>query len=248
MIKADNHVYSKFSLDSRLELKDIAKKAKEKGISYVALTDKVRFSTQPVKEAIYRISNRNEKIDKIGKNNGIRFIKAIEVDEPHLYQEELKMLCDATEIDYVLGTIHQILGIPVKKMVTNPAVVDLYIKSLYQMVEEADIDAVGHLDYLKKFITDPHFDNAILCDILDKMIERNIALEINSSPLRRNSDVYPSRDIITQYKMLGGDKVIYGSGAHQINEIYDGIDKIKDGLEDLELEEYIVLERKAKRI
>jgi hypothetical protein len=48
--------------------------------------------------------------------------------------------------------------------------------------------------------------------------------------------------------MLGGDKVIYGSGAHQINEIYDGIDKIKDGLEDLELEEYIVLERKAKRI
>ena len=34
MMKADNHVYSKFSQDSRVELKDIAKSAKEKGISY----------------------------------------------------------------------------------------------------------------------------------------------------------------------------------------------------------------------
>ena len=248
MIKADNHVYSKFSQDSRVELKDIAKVAREKGISYVAVTDKVRFSTQPVKEAIYRISNRNEKIDKIGKHTGIRFIKGIEVDEPHLYKEELKMLCEETGIDYVLGTIHQILGIPVKKMVTNPVVLDLYQKSLLQMVEEADIDAVGHLDYLKKFITDPNFDEKIMLDVLDTMVERDILLEINSSPLRRNGDIYPSRDIITQYKMLGGDKVIFGSGAHQVTEIYDGVDKIKHGLEDLELEEYIVLDRKQKHI
>ena len=248
MIKVDNHVYSKFSQDSRVEIKDIAKSAKEKGLDYVAITDRVDFSTQPVKEAIYRISNRNEKIDTFGQNNGIKIIKGIEIDEPHLYQEEQRMLLEATDTDFVLGSVHHVLGVPLKKMVTNPFVVDLYLRTLYQMVENADIDAVSHLDYLKKYIHDPNFNQEMIDKILKAMIERDILLEINSSGLKKTGDIYPSREIVSRYRELGGEAVIFGSGAHQINELAEGLDIIREGFADLELEEYYVLNRKQKHI
>lgn len=248
MLKVDNHVYSKFSQDSRVEIKDIAKSAKEKGLDYVAITDRVDFSTQPVKEAIYRISNRNEKIDSFGQNKGIKIIKGLEIDEPHLYPDELRMLLEATDTDYVLGSVHHVLGVPLKKMVTNPVVVELYLRTLYQMVENASIDAVSHLDYLKKYIHDPNFNQEMIDKILATMIDRDILLEINSSGLKKTGDVYPSREIVTRYKELGGDKVIYGSGAHQINELDEGLDILRDGFADLELEEFYVLDRKQRHI
>ena len=77
MIRVDNHVHSKYSQDSRVDIKDIAKSAKEKGLEYVAITDRVDFSTQPIKDAIHRMKKRNDAIDEYGQNNGIKIRRNI---------------------------------------------------------------------------------------------------------------------------------------------------------------------------
>jgi len=248
MIRVDNHVHSKYSQDSRVDIKDIAKSAKEKGLEYIAITDKVDFSIQPIKDAIHRMKKRNDAIDEYGQNNGIKIIKGIEINEPHLYQEEQKMLLEATEMDYVLGSVNHVLGVPIKKMANNPSVVELYLKTLYQMVEEADIDAVAHLDYLKRFVNNPDFNDEMIKEIMKTMVYRGIGLEINTSGIRHGVTTYPSREYIDLYVACGGDKVLYGSSAHQVNEIYDGIEDAKNDIIDYDLDDYAVIDRKFRRL
>ena len=104
------------------------------------------------------------------------------------------------------------------------------------------------LDYLKKCSPDYSFDMNIVETILTEMINRGIALEINTNGIRRINDLYPSLDIIKLYLELGGRNIIYGSNAKRANEVYENIDTAHDVLSDLDLEEGYVLKRKFIRI
>lgn len=248
MGKADSHVHSKYSFSSRSEVSDLIKAANKKGLNYMAITDTVDFSNQPVKEVVRRLNHRNFEIDDLQRSTGVRVIKGVEVSEPHLYSQEMSFLIDETEIDYVLGGIHHIFGVPMRKMSTYPEVMNLYLKALLKMVNEANIDSVAHLDYLKKHLSNPKFNEALIREILETMIKNNIALEINTSGIRRKQDLYPSETIIDRYRELGGKNVVYGSNAHQSSEVYENIDTAHDRLKPCEFDEGVVLKRKFTRL
>lgn len=248
MVKVDNHVHSRYSFVSQTSLEDIVKAADKKGLTHVAITDRINFRDQSVNEVINRINNRNKRINTLVTPKGLTVIKGLEVCEPHLHKQELKMLSEMTDNDFILGAVHNILGVPLKKMNFYPEITNLYLSSILKMVKTADIDAVAHLDYLKKCSPDYSFDMNIVETILTEMINRGIALEINTNGIRRINDLYPSLDIIKLYLELGGRNIIYGSNAKRANEVYENIDTAHDVLSDLDLEEGYVLKRKFIRI
>ena len=63
-----------------------------------------------------------------------------------------------------------------------------------------------------------HYDH--LRQLFRTMVERGIALELNTSPLRRGYDLtLPDRDLFAIYRECGGELVTVGSDAHTLADI-----------------------------
>jgi histidinol-phosphatase (PHP family) len=83
-------------------------------------------------------------------------------------------------------------------------------------------DAIGHLDVVKRYLT-PHVTAADLATapelyepLLQGLVDRGTALEINTSGLRQEArEIYPPAAIIARYRELGGDRITIGSDAHR---------------------------------
>lgn len=227
---ADMHIHSKYSFDSKMEIKDIIGVLKEKKLKYLALTDHVEFSTQPVGEVLHRIKHRNEEIDELQSTTNIKLIKGLEISEPHLYEREVEYLNSITDLDYIIGSIHHIYRMPLRKMSNLKNAYNLYYESMLKMVENTDIDTLAHMDYIKKRISRNDYDPKIVTEILKTIIDRDIALEINTSGYRRCGEYFPSNEILDEYIALGGKKVVLGSDAHNLNELYDNIPEATEEL------------------
>lgn len=220
---ADMHIHSKYSFDSKMEIEDVIRILEEKKLKYLALTDHVEFSTQPVGEVINRIRNRNKEIDELQKMTNIKLIKGLEISEPHLYEKEMEYLNSIDDVDYIVGSIHHIYRMSLRKMANLKNAYTLYYEAMLKMVENSTIDTLAHMDYIKKRISRNDYDPKIVTEILKTIIERNIALEINTSGYRRCGEVFPSNEILEEYISLGGKNVVLGSDAHTSNELYSHI-------------------------
>lgn len=247
-IACDTHIHSKYSWDSKSKLEDIISIAEDKKLDYIAITDHVEFSNQPVKEVIHRIQIRNEAIDRLQENTKIKIIKGVEISEPHLYREELLALRKINDLDYILGSIHHILGMPIGKVAHIKNITNYYLENIRKMVESSDIDTIAHLDYLKRYLKQGEFDKDILNKILETIIRNDIALEINTSGYKRCNEEFPSHEILSLYHALGGKKVTYGSDAHTSFDVFEGIPQAKEENKDLELSEGIVIKRRFRSI
>lgn len=100
-------------------------------------------------------------------------------------------------------------------------------KSSLEIVKNGGIDSLGHMDYLRRRYDDSIVPDDIISEIFNYLIKNDIALEINSSAIRRKGlDSFPSNRKLKLYREMGGTKVTIGSDAHRIHEIYDSISDI----------------------
>lgn len=246
--RADMHIHSSFSWDSKMELPYIVEKLEKKKINYGGLADHVEFAFQPEPEVLYMLKKRNKELAKLESSTKIEILQGIEVSEPHLYPQEMEIFKNQENLDFILGSIHHVYGMPLKKLKELGNCYDLYINSVLQMVENADIDAVAHLDYIKRYFAG-EFKNDILTQILKTIIDRDLALEVNTSGLRRTGESFPSDEILDLYASLGGKKIIIGSDAHHDREINDGINETREYLtEKYDFQEGIIKKRRFRRI
>lgn len=247
-IVADTHIHSKYSFDSKQKIKHIIDKMELLDAKYIAITDHVEFKTQPVNEVVRRITMRNQKIDELQEGTDITIIKGVEVSEPHLYPAGMEALSQIEDIDYVIGSIHHICDASMKKMAEVPGAINMYFESMLSMVTSADIDTLAHLDYMKKYLTEFNPDPKLIEAILRTIIERNIALEVNTSGMRRCGEYFPGTNILDTYKALGGKHITYGSDAHRLDELGDNISEAHELLKPYEFEEGIILKRGFKKL
>lgn len=244
--KADMHIHSCYSYDSRIRLEEIGTILDEKDVEFAGLADHIELAHDQLKEIMHNLKIRNREINAIQNDTNVEFLKGIEVSEPHLHKDDLHRIIEHHSIDYVLGSIHNVLGIPLKKMQYHQYLEDLYLRSILTMVEEADIDAVAHLDYLRKYIQDPVFNTELLTEIFKVIIERELALEINTSGYRRCGEIFPDPSMLELYASLGGKKVVIGSDSHRVSELYSSIDTTLPRLEPYNFELGIIKKRSFK--
>jgi histidinol-phosphatase (PHP family) len=89
----------------------------------------------------------------------------------------------------------------------------------------------------------------LIDDIMNELVKRNIALEINSSPIRKGySEVYPSDAMFEAYLKYGGAKVTIGSDAHRCEEIGQDFDRVGEQIEKYRLQIIGFAKRKEVRI
>lgn len=249
--KADMHVHSSYSWDSDMQILSIIKEMEKKNLEYVAFTDHVEFGHDSVKKVVDNIKRRNHEIDKLQEATNIKLIKGVEISEPHHHEKETEtLLSEVKDIDVVLGSIHHLDNIPLNMVLDTEGNMDYYYMEIISMLQKSPIDVVAHLDYIKRAFKKHAFEPVLIDDILINMIEKDIALEINTSAARRHmcDDTFPNRFIIEEYIKLGGSKVTFGSDAHRENELYDNIKNTSENLKELKLTPGVIINHEFKSI
>lgn len=249
MIKQNMHIHSKYSWDcqkdGKMEIDEIARILYKNGIKYGAITDHVEFDKEPLPYVLTKLKIRNLEIDRVNElyQGKVILLKAVEISEPHLYKDKVESL-SKLDLDFLMGSIHKI----VKNATTDYDKIHakyLYYSEIMKMIENNQIDVIGHLDYIDKYYGRGYYSYYQIKDIISAIIEKNLILEINTSSKRRvNLDLFPSINKMCEYKILGGNNVTIGTDAHQYSELTDNLSQAEIIADELNLKPVIYQKRK----
>ena len=118
----------------------------------------------------------------------------------------------------------------------------------------SDFDTLGHMDYIVRYAPDPkEYDPHDFFEITDEIfkfiIDKNIALEVNTSALKTSYGVInPSPVLLKRYKELGGSLLTVGSDAHSPEYQSFGFDEVAELLCDLGFREYATFEKRNMKL
>ncbi|RBW68868.1 histidinol-phosphatase HisJ family protein [Bacillus taeanensis] len=226
MYLMDYHHHTNHSFDSKASMEEVCENAIKKGIKEICFTE--HFSVNPLAPTYGHIDFDkyfNEITQCQEKFHNQLIIKAgIELCEPHLLKEQYDEVLKPLNLDFILGSVHNIENQKLRKYLENKEGNKAYMgyfEEVYKLVCTADIDILAHIDLLKRYaittygIYNFHDFKELLEAILKKAIERNIGIEINISGLRGSlKQTLPSIDVIRFYKELGGEILTIGSDSH----------------------------------
>ncbi len=164
-------------------------------------------------------------------------IKAgIEIGEPHRFPEAVAELVANHDWDYVMGSLHWVGDTLVfdpeyYQRPKHQAYAD-YFRELQQLVQQSSINILGHLDIVKRYgfehygPYDPEAHEDQLRSLLRSCAERDIAVEINTSTLRRSiMEPSPHHKVLSWFREEGGRWVTLGSDAHEPDQVGFGLEK-----------------------
>ncbi|MFG6147755.1 histidinol-phosphatase HisJ family protein [Halobacillus sp. B23F22_1] len=232
MYLTEYHHHTDNSIDSKANMEEVCKQAIVKGIDEICFTD--HYSVNP-KLPTYGHMDFDIYFSQIkycqDKFKDDLTVKAgIELCEPHLMQEEYHEVLSQLEIDFILGSVHNINEEKLRKFMNEREKNEAYQKyfeEVYSLVSSADIDVLAHLDLMKRYAVQTKGNYAftdfqeILHAILEKAVERDIGIEINTSGLSNEhvGEAFPTREILKLYKHLGGEILTIGSDSHHAHTV-----------------------------
>lgn len=243
-ISCDYHMHTLFSADGQAAIGEMCEAAIQRGLQEVCLTEHVDWlpwdeTRDYFNPSAYVPAALQSRADFAGRLS-IRI--GLEISEPHLMPAEVKALLEAWPFDFVLGSAHWIdqSGTFMTELYQVHSVEHVereYFLRVLELAQQGDFDSVGHLDLVRRyrpkelgpFDTWTHAE--VIRAILQTLVQRDKAFEINTSPLRRGCDATcPDLTVLRWYKELGGEKVTVGSDAHRPEQIATGFEVAADML------------------
>lgn len=257
----DSHMHSENSHDGRFSVDEIAETAIDMGLKGITVTDHFDCELYKCKNDFMHIYKSCADIEKASEKYELEIYKGAEIGD-WMYAKENGNYCIRTcNFDFILASLHSsstgrraVNGFKSYKsfLVTNYEddirFLDLFFKNLKYTVLNADYDAVAHLTYPLRYLNGMCNKNMTLDnyekdieDILKIIIEREKALEINTSGFKNSlNDTMPYEKIIRQYYDMGGRLITVGSDAHKPEHIALGFDKTFKMLKNIGFENYYI--------
>lgn len=187
----------------------------------------------------------------------IRVFHGIEMGEPMICPEKTKMLFELANYDVVLGSVHTVYIEDIDDSYSRinfdaehaddakiHRFLDKYFSQMLDMAERGDFDILTHLScplrylngkYGRGITLESHAD--VIDSILNRIIERSIALEVNTSGIdAAYGDYMPMCSVVERYYRLGGRMVTLGSDAHSSDRVGHGLPAAADMLRDIGFE------------
>lgn len=267
MIKADYHVHSDFSSDSKTPMELMVEKGITEGLKKLCFTDHMDYDYPPYspdytfmfdpEEYIRRI---NELKSRYGKD--IELLTGIELGlQPHL-SERLTALLAGYDFDFVIGSSHVVDNMDpyYVEYWENRSVKDGTIRYFESIIENCKafhgFDVYGHIDYIIRYIPGQlkrtvklDYSYADYADILDEVLKTIIAygkgIEVNTSGLKYGQSYpHPKPEILKRYRELGGELITIGSDAHKPEHLCYDFSIIPDLLKNLGFKYYATFKKR----
>ena len=240
----DLHVHTKFSFDGAAdgsgEPEAVADAAIAAGLRAIALTD--HCDIDDVLDGIYppypagAIHSAVERL-KADFSGRLKILRGIELGEPHARPDEAKKLLSEQNFDFVIGSLHNLRGYPDFYFLRFERMEEMQlvhiarrmINELREIVEfeynSRHIDSLAHITYMSRYLDEcgvefdlTRFDTEWR-GLFRTMIDCGVALEINTSGLRKGGKLMPDAPLVSLYADTGGRLFTLGSDAHTARDV-----------------------------
>ena len=257
MIKADYHVHSQFSGDSKENPESIIKYAMSKGLDTLCFTDHMDYEYwyEPAGMFEVDVPEYFEVLLRLKEQYAGKFNVRIGIelglrDEPDLLEsvrERNRALVTEYPFDFVIGSTHQMV----------------YVDPFYPEFWENRTQREGMEMYftsgLENIKNNEFFDNGdksqytyrdyaeLIEPMLKELIARGKGLEINSKGLTPSYGInspHPGREVLTRYRELGGELITIGSDAHVAEGVALYFNQVEAMLKDIGFRYYAVFENR----
>jgi histidinol-phosphatase (PHP family) len=229
----DYHMHSNFSCDCQATMAEMCKSAVAQEIPEIGFTE--HYDLHPLEPCRdwFRVKPWWAELERCRAEFAGRLIirAGIEVGEPHLYTAEMAAMVSQGPFDYVLGSLHWVgrhSMFDVTYFKEHPAEIafSTFFVELEKMTRVGGFDVLSHFDVLIRTAHavygpyDVHEYADLIRPILRNCIDHGIALDLNTSGLRKRVNVLtPNLEILRWYAELGGERVTLGSDAHRPVEV-----------------------------
>lgn len=243
-IMIDLHVHTHHSCDSRVTMEEYCQEALKRDVKILCFTEHLDCNPVDDGHQYYDAGKFFDEFKRVREKYSDRLtvLCGLEFSEPHVYQKEFEQY-SALGYDFILGSIHywmadMFLSQLVKTDIPVGEVFERYWEEVYKAVSCGGFDAIAHLDFPKRYYQQCFWSESQLEDIFKQMVKNNIALEINTSSLRKGlTEVMPGRDMIELYRKAGGVKMTIGADTHRAEDLaadYDSaVEQINEPLKNV---------------
>jgi len=237
----DQHVHTDNSFDGNHSAVFLCETAVERGLRAVSFTDHVEMDFF-----------RENQFDRTAKQSFFEVVKGrsafrgqlivcagVELGQPTYNLPESEDLIQRYSYDIVVGSIHNLPG-KVDFWYMNftntsdeeiAAMLRAYFDELLTLAQWGKFDTLAHLTYPLRFICGDYGRTVRMDDysgqvdaILETLVQKEIALEVNASGLRRKlGKTMPDEPILRRFKALGGERITIGSDAHYAEDLGAGL-------------------------
>ena len=217
----------------------------QKGLDEICFTDHMTLSISNAKDRIPRgmVKEYCKRVREASrKYEGIISIKCgIEIDYHPSVLSEVEAILGDGEFDFILGSSHMHLFTSEYSNCTFNDFAARSIENSTKAAESGYFDAISHLDMYRvvfdnprqyPLINDGYEPYAHKADIqifIDKLLENDVRLEINSHLAEAKHDLfytYP-QDLILEWALNSGCAFSFGSDAHAPNSVGACLDELE---------------------
>lgn len=233
-VMADMHTHSQASHDSECDMEEMYQAEMKNGTSIMAVTDHFDTDSFQDYDVFTPIIKAYEQVNAWNRKNHAEYpiLAGVEISEsfwhPQVYDKVLKL----ADYDVILGSVHLVKykdltmaysKIDFSKLTKEEAAayVDAYFDDVLTMLQSANFDILAHLTCPLRYINGKYHMEIDVSDyrekinkILEMIIKKGIALEVNTSSLECLGDFMPGKDILKRYYEMGGYLITLGSDAH----------------------------------
>lgn len=242
-IPHDYHMHTCFSADGTDTPEAMCRRAVELGLPEIGFSEHWDVGPHEEQPRFFRPEPWYAEIERLrGLFAGRLSIRAgIEVAEPHLYPRQTAEVLARAPFDYVLGSVHYVgpdLMFDENYFHQHSAdeVYSAYFDEVETMLRSADLDVVSHLDVPARtgkpiLGYDPARYEEQIRRILELVIQRGLALDVNAAGLRKPArNLMPDPLILQWYAEMGGRRLTLGSDAHNAGHLGLGLETALEAL------------------
>lgn len=245
MMYMDYHVHSFYSFDGKANVEDICAAAINKGLSEICFTEHFSINPHDPSYNFFDYDSYSKSIEmlKAKFQDKLEIRKGIESGEPHVNKEKLDEIVEKFDLDFIIGSVHNIGNLKLRKYMKGKekkTIYKDYFNEVYKTALYGEFDVLGHLDLMKRYayeyVGNYNYDDyeEYIEKILSTVIKRGKGIEINTSGMRSDfKEAFPKIEILKKYKELGGEIITIGSDSHDEKYVGCGFDKVCCTLKDL---------------
>ena len=210
----DLHVHTLFSSDSCTPMEAHAERALALGLETVCFTDHVDFNPADYGYLFYQPDDFFAAFDALRARcaGRLELLAGMEFGETHLYPEQLRALA-RRPYDFVIGSVHWVDDVfpdsAVKQGIPAGEYFDRYWQVMLEMVRQGGFDALGHMDFPKRYYGELRWSEPVVREIFARLLDAGAVIEINTSSLRKGLDEpMPGEALLALYRDAGGRREI----------------------------------------
>ena len=232
MMLQDYHTHTLHSFDGVLPVDERVGLWAAAGVTHMAVTDHADFvADKPAREQVEPLvaafaACQSELTPFLRREGNPRIAFGAELGQPLYCPDAAESFLKAFAFDVVLGGQHEVPGQPDFYFVgftpdNVQTLLDSYFDELEAVIRWGKFDVLAHLTYPWRRLwtlglTPPEAAYMERIEtLLQLLIERVIALEINTSGCSLGFEAIPSPRIVKLYRQLGGERLTVGSDDHK---------------------------------